>query len=275
MKKSAALVAILLLAAFLPMRAQNCLPLGKARAFQPGEKLTFSLMYKWGAVNTEVGVAAFSVDSTGFKGNPAYHSSLQVKSLPFFDVFFKMREHFQGWMDTESIRPLKFIRDTHEGNYSATNLYYYDWNRKVINADVECDWKALRTLEIPIKDCVFDIGSILYYARCMDVSRLKVGAKYPLSFAIDDQVYDVMLTYRGKETIKARKLGKVRCMRFSCSVVSGQMFSGEEEFILWISDDGNRLPVGFMAPLRVGAVRGWLKDYENLKYPFSSLIIGK
>ena len=32
------------------------------------------------------------------------------------------------------------------------------------------------------------------------------------------------------------------------------------------------LPVGFMAPLRVGAVRGWLKDYDNLKYPFSSLL---
>lgn len=272
MKKSAVVVISLLLGAVMPLFAQNCLPLGKARAFQPGEKLTFSLMYKWGAVNTEVGQAVLAVDSTGFKGKPAYHSALQVKSMPFFDVFFKMREHFQGWMATDNLRPLKFIRDTHEGNYSASNLYYYDWDRKVINADVECDWKAMRTMEIPIKECVFDIGSILYYARCMDVAKLKVGTKYPLSFAIDDQVYDVVLTYRGKETIKARKLGKVRCMRFSCSVVSGQMFSGDEEFLLWISDDGNRLPVGFMAPLRVGAVRGWLKDYENLKTPFSSLL---
>lgn len=272
MKKSVAVVITLLLGTIIPLFAQNCLPMGKIRAFQPGEKLSFSLIYKWGAVQTEVGQAVFSVDSTSFKGQPAYHSSLKVKSLPFFDVFFKMREHFQGWVSTDNLRPLKFIRDTHEGNYTATNLYYYDWNSKVINADVMCDWKALRTIQIPLKDCVFDIGSILYYCRCMDVSKLKVGAKYPLSFAIDDQVYDVALTYRGKETIKAKKLGKVRCMKFTCSVVSGQMFSGDEEFLLWISDDGNRLPIGFMAPLRVGAVRGWLYDYENLKTPFSSLL---
>ena len=272
MKKSAIIVISLLLGAVMQLSAQNCLPLGKARVFQPGEKLTFSVMYKWGAVNSEVGQAAIAIDSTGFKGKPAYHSSIQLKSMPFFDVFFKMREHFQGWMETDNLRPLKFIRDTHEGNYSATNLYYYDWNRMIINADVESDWKPMRTLEIPIRECVFDIGSILYYARCMDVSKLKVGSKYPLSFAVDDKVYDLVLTYRGKETVKVRKLGKVRCMRFSCSVVSGQMFAGDEEFLLWISDDGNRLPVGFMAPLRVGAVRGWLKDYENLKYPFSSLL---
>ena len=272
MKKSAVLVLSLILGAAFTLSAQNCLPLGKNRAFNSGEKISFSLMYKWGAVNTEVGIADLSIDSTSFNGKPAYHSALHVKSMPFFDVFFKMREHFQGWMAIEDIRPLKFIRDTHEGNYDATNLYYYDWNKMIINADVKFGRRAAQTLQIPLKECVYDIGSILYYARCMDTSKLKVGGKYPLSFAIDDSVFDVMLTYRGKEEVKARKLGKVRCMRFSCTVVSGAMFTGEEEFVLWISDDGNRLPVGFMAPLRVGAVRGWLKDYDNLKYPFSSLL---
>ena len=272
MKKAAVLVLSLILWAATSLSAQNCLPLGKSRAFNSGEKLTFSLMFKWGAVNTEVGQAELSIDSTSFNGKPAYHSALFVKSMPFFDVFFKMREHFQGWMSIDDVRPLKFIRDTHEGNYDATNLYYYDWDKKIIHADVNFNRKGPQKLEIPLKECVFDIGSILYYARCMDTSKLKEGGKYPISFAIDDSVFDVMLTYRGKEVVKARKLGKVRCMRFTCSVVSGQMFSGDEEFVLWISDDGNRLPVGFMAPLRVGAVRGWLKEYENLKYPFSSLL---
>lgn len=273
MKKSAVLVLSLILGAAMTLSAQNCLPLGKNRAFNSGEKLTFSMMFKWGAVNTEVGQAELAIDSTSFNGKSAYHSALHVKSMPFFDVFFKMREHFQGWMSIDDIRPLKFIRDTHEGNYNATNLYYYDWDKKIIHADVNFDRKGPQTLEIPLKECVFDIGSILYYARCMDSSQLKVGGQYPMSFAIDDSVFDVMLTYRGKEVVKARKLGKVRCMRFTCTVVSGAMFTGEEEFVLWISDDGNRLPVGFMAPLRVGAVRGWLKAYDNLKYPFSSLLL--
>ena len=104
MKKIMTLVLSILLGAVLPVMAQNCLPLGKDRAFQSGEQLTFSLMYKWGAVNTEVGMAELSIDSTSYNGIPAYHSALKVKSMPFFDVFFKMREHFQGWMAQDNVR---------------------------------------------------------------------------------------------------------------------------------------------------------------------------
>lgn len=272
MRKGLIVFFTLLLAAVFPLRAQKCLPQGASRTFKPGEEISFSLLFKWGAVNTEVGQARLRVDSTTFRGAPAYHSVLQVKSAPFFDVFFKMREKFQGWMAPSDLRPLKFIRDTHEGNYEAKNLYYYDWDRMVIHADISSSSAGPKTLDIPLRDCVYDIGSILYYARSMDVSQLRKGQSYPLTFAIDDDVYDVRLTYRGKEVIKARKLGKVRCMVFSCSVVKGQMFSGDEDFLLWISDDGNRLPVGFVCPLKVGSVRGWLRtDYKNLKYDFSSL----
>lgn len=272
MKRGLIITVVLLACALSPLKAQNCLPQGASRTFKPGEEISFSLMFKWGAVNTEVGQAKIKVDSIAYRGAPAYHSVLQVKSAPFFDAFFKMREYFQGWMAPEDLRPLKFIRDTHEGKYAATNLYYYDWNKMVIHADVSSTSMGSKTLDIPLKQCVYDIGSILYYARSMDTGKLRVGQSYPLTFAIDDEAFDVHLTYKGKEVVKARKLGKVRCMVFSCSVVQGALFSGEEEFLFWISDDGNRLPVGFICPLKIGSVRGWLKsDYKNLKYEFSSL----
>ena len=273
MKRGILILVMLLACALFPLKAQNCLPQGASRNFKPGEELSYSLIYKWGAVNTEVGQAKALIDSTTFRGAPAYHSVLHVKSAPFFDVFFKMRENFQGWMSPADLRPLKFIRDTHEGKYAATNLFYYDWDRKVIHADVSSTTLGTRTLDIPLRECVYDIGSILYFVRSMDASKLVTGHTYPLTFAIDDEAFDVRLTYKGKKTIKAGKLGKVRCTEFSCTVVKGEMFSGEEEFLFWISDDENRLPVGFVCPLRIGSVRGWLKtDYKNLKYEFSSRV---
>ena len=271
MKKKTALVLTLLLGAVMPLAAQKCLPIGPERAFQPGESLDFGLMYKWG-VSTEVGTANLSIDTTVLNGKPAFHSSIKAKGAPFFDVFFKIREHFQGWMDQDNMRPLKFIRDTHEGNYTATNLFHYDWENHVIHTDLNSSHSGHRIVDVPIEDCTFDIASILYYARCMDLSRIKPGTKYPLIFAIDEDVYHLVLTFRGKETLKNRKLGKIRTLRVSCSVVSCTMFSGEEEFLLWISDDDNRLPVAFVAPIRVGEVKGYLKGYDNLKYPFSSLV---
>jgi hypothetical protein len=41
---------------------------------------------------------------------------------------------------------------------------------------------------------------------------------------------------------------------------------------IWISDDENRLPVYFEAPLRVGVAAGRMSGCEGLKHPFTSLI---
>lgn len=264
------LVILAVLAGFIvsPLHAQNCLPSIEGNAFKAGERLDYTLQFKWGAVNADVASAVLSLDSVLFRGAPAYHSVITVKSAPFFDFFFKMREKFQGWMTVEGFRPLKFIRDTHEGTYVATNLYYYDWEQNVIHADVNFEGRGKEHYEIPLKPCVYDIGSILYFARNMDTRALVKGGKYPLSFAIDDSVFDVFLTYKGREVIRDYFIGDINTLLFSCSVVSGAMFTGEEEFLIWISADRNHLPVSFMAPLRVGAVRGWLKAYSGLKYPF-------
>ena len=53
------------------------------------------------------------------------------------------------------------------------------------------------------------------------------------------------------------------------------MFEGNEDAILWFSDDDNRLPVAFMAPLKVGAMNGRLASYEGLAHDFTALISTK
>ena len=42
--------------------------------------------------------------------------------------------------------------------------------------------------------------------------------------------------------------------------------------LIWVSDDSNRLPVFFEAPLLVGTARGRMTGYEGLKYPFEALV---
>jgi hypothetical protein len=97
-----------------------------------------------------------------------------------------------------------------------------------------------------------------------------VGKSYPLSFAIDDAVFNVKLNFKGVETVKVRRLGKIRARHFSCSVVQGAMFEGDQELHFWLSDDENSLPVAVMVPLRIGAVWVYLKSYDHLKNPFSA-----
>lgn len=239
--------------------------------FKSGEKETYSLMYKWGAVVTEVGTAQLQLDSLMYEGIPAYKTNLCVRSNPFFDIFFKMREQFYSWFATDDLRPLKFSRDTYEGGYTATNLYHYDWDQHVIHADINFGNRGRQILDIPLHKGVSDLPALIYILRAVDYSRLRKGEVYPLAFAIDDSVFDVHLTYKGKETIKVRKIGKTRVHHFSCSVVQGAMFEGDKELEFWLADDDSHMVVGLMAPLRVGGVWAWVKTMDHLKYPFTAV----
>ena len=113
------------------------------------------------------------------------------------------------------------------------------------------------------------IGKLL---RNIDATKLKEGGDYPMTFAVDDDVYTLHFRYLGKENKNVDGIGTVRCLKFSFEVVSGEVFSGESDLFGWFSDDENRIPVWFSAPLKVGQVQGRLKSYSELKNPFSSMI---
>lgn len=219
-------------------------------------------MYKWGAVNTEVGLATIDLDTLQYNGEPTFHVNFKVRSAPFFDLFFKMREDFHSWFSMLDMKPRKFTRDTYEGGYTATNLYHYDWPNKVIHADINLNKRGDTHFEIPLHDCAYDLPALIFYLRTMDLSRMHKGDKYKLSFAIDDSIFDVVLTFHGKEKLNVRRMGKRNALLFTCSVVSGAMFEGDQELKFWFSDDGRYVPLGVMAPLRVGAVWCWLKQYK-------------
>lgn len=264
--------AVLFPLSVLAQERASCIPFTQDTVFSPGEDITYGVSYKWGAVNTEVASARLQLKDGGMEnGLPVYHSTVSARTAPFFDVFFKIREHFEGWFHRESLVPQKCLRDTHEGTYAAYNLFHYDWASRVIHARVENTSEGNKTLDIPLVDCVCDIPSLVYFLRRMDVSRMKEGEHYGLNFAIDDTIFHIHLTNCGLETVKVKGLGKVRCRFLRCSVVTGAVFAGDEDVKIWLSDDANQVPVAFWAPLRVGAMRGYLKSFDHLKYDLTAV----
>lgn len=255
-----------ILALLLPVtvngQGSGCIPTKQSKPFHDGEEVDLALFYKWGLVNTEVAVATIKLEGVPFNGTPAYHVNFNVKSAPFFDVFFKMREDFNSWFTREDLRPMKFTRNTLEGKYTATNDYSYDWDKKVIHADVNFNGRGEEHYEIPLHGCVYDLPALIFYLRTMDLSRMKEGEKYHLSFAIDEAVFDIVLTYHGKDSVTLSRQNVREGLLFTCSVVKGAMFEGNQELKFWFSADGNFVPMAVMAPLRWGAVWAKLKDYR-------------
>ena len=105
-------------------------------------------------------------------------------------------------------------------------------------------------------------------ARWIFLSPVDPGRKYPMTFAIDDDVYNVYFILHGRQTIFVRGIGMVKVIKFGAKLLEGEVFKGEEDMIIYVSDDMNRLPVYFEAPLIVGRATGRLIGWEGLKHPF-------
>lgn len=250
----------------LALSAQG-IPLCKEKPFADGEVVEMSLMYRWGLVNSEVGTVRLSLEVVpyGPDSTLVYHASCVGNSARFFDVFFKIRENFQTWFTMDENRPLEAIRDTYEGGYTAKNHYIYDWPNQVIRADVALDGKPSEHKEIPVKGLSYDIVSLVYHIRSVDWKQMEMGQSVQMPFAIDNDVYDIKLTYGGQEIRNVRRLGNFPSLLVSCTVVAGEMFSGDQELQVWLSDNDRHLPLAVMVPLKVGTVWAYLKNSEGLK----------
>lgn len=253
----------------------GCIPVGSlapdSLAFRAGETMSFVLHYNWGIINSDVGTATVKLEETDFNGIPSFHCDVSGRTTRLFDLVFRVREQFDSWFTRDGLRPLKFTRDTHEGKYDALNTYIYDWERSVIAADVYSTSGGQRSLELPLDRCTYDLPALFFLARNMDMSVVTPGVRYPMTFAIDDDVYNVHFILHGRETIDVKGLGRINVIKFSARLLAGEVFRSDTDMTIYISDDGNRLPVYFEAPLLVGKAAGRMKSYSNLAHPFSSM----
>lgn len=274
MKHLPGLVALMLLlsAAAVPVYGQKCIPVNLNKdklAFKGGEKLVFTIHYKWGIVNADVAQAIIKLDSTRLNGKKVYHGSLSGNTQKIYEQVFKVREHMDSWFTCDGFDPVKFTRDAREGNYWCTNLYTYSGSQ--INATINNSRKGEFNVTLPKDNCTFDLPLMYYVMRNMDVSKLKVGGRYPMTFACDSHVRTLSFVYLGKENRKVRGMGTVRCLKFGFDVVKGEVFSGDSKLYAWFTDDANKIPVYFVAPLKLGEVRGRLYSSSGVRHPFTSI----
>ena len=125
---------------------------------------------------------------------------------------------------------------------------------------------------MPKDECTYDIATMLFLIRNMDLSKLSAGGRYPMTYAIDHHIRDIYFRYFGVENKKIPGKGTYRCHKFGFEMPKGEAFDGESSLYAWITDDGNRIPIYFVAPLKIGQVRGRLYSADGLKHEFSSVV---
>ncbi len=240
--------------------------------FKSGEKVTYRAVYNWGFIWVNAGDVEFLVRDTTYMQQPALHLVSRGWSLKKYDGIFKVRDRFEAIVHPTTLKPFWFERDTYEGGFEAYNRYIYKHDENILDIISHTSDRPYKRDLLPIKDCTFDVVSAIYYCRTLDFDKYKKGDKIPITIAIDDEVFDLFLRYKGKEQLKTRDGTVFNTIRFSALLVEGTIFKGGEDLEVWVTDDDNKVPVLVEAKILVGSVKAVLTGMEGLKHPVTSIV---
>lgn len=229
----------------------------KNKAFKEGEKLTFDVKYGF----VTAGVAVMEIPKKKrISGRDAYHIIFEVNTVPSFDLFYKVRDRYESYLDAKGLFPWRFEQHIREGTYSRDFAAFFD-QRKGKAKTSEGEY------EIP--KYVHDIVSAFYFARTLDYSNMKVDEVVHLKNFYKDKVYDLDIKYHGKETIEVAA-GKFECIIVEPLVQEGGLFKSEGNIIVWLTNDDIKMPVRVKTKVIVGAIDADLTKYEGLAGPLKS-----
>jgi hypothetical protein len=230
------------------------------RTFITGERFNFKVFYSVVGIYLEAGSAQFSLNREVLNNKPVYHVIGDGYSNPRYDWIFKVRDRYETYIDTMSLKPYKFVRNVDEGGYKK-------YENVTFNHSAGTAVTTNGTFKVPT--CVQDVLSAVYYARNIDYSRYKPDDKIPFSMFIDDEVNNLFIRYVGKEEIKTR-YGKFKAIKIKPLLIKGTIFEGGEKMSVWVSDDQNKIPLRIESPISVGSVKVDMMGYGNLRYPLTS-----
>ncbi len=226
-------------------------------AFRVGEKLTYVIHY--GIINA--GIATIELKSSDLKiqNRQILHSVCRGKSLGAFNALFKVDDLYESHFDSLGVFPWVFNRNVNEGGYKFTQNYLFLQNRSIV---VDGD------SSISIPNYTQDMISSFYFARTMNFKNINANDTLTIDCFVDGKYWPLRIKFIGYESVNIR-IGKFKCLKFQPIVIEGRIFKTNEDLNVWISDDGNRIPILVQAKILVGSIKMELMNYNGLSNPIA------
>lgn len=260
------LITILLLAAASPLAAQ---------LYHPGEQLFYRVSYKARMFpNTEVGAVEVKTTEDTVDGKTYYKVEGLGRTLPTYRWFFNLEDVYSVWVDTVQLRPVRFVSDIHEGDYTFQSYYTYDWPDSTVRTRWRSRQNPFAEKQMPLGTESMDPIALFFNLRSASAEDFHVGEPATLEMVLQDTIRRLHYRYLGRENKKIRNMGRFRTLKFECQLgtTEGYSFTDGTIFTLWISDDENKIPLYIESPVKIGSINAYISGYKGLKYPVTSLI---
>lgn len=250
-------VALLILFTFPSINSSFAqkLPYLKESSFKAGEELSYKL--KYGFISAAEGVLKVEQTNLKFADKPVFHLSASGKTSGTFSVFYKIHNQYASYIDQKTFLPYYYEENIREGRYRRNDKINFDQNGRKVTGN-KGEFKGAEQ--------TFDLLSAYYFCRNLDLSSVKEGDSFRLNYFLSSEVTSLGITYVGKERIKT-PMGTFDCLKFNPEIAPGRIFRKDSKLYLWVTDDGNRIPVKAKVEILIGSVTLELTDAKGLKYP--------
>lgn len=269
MIKKVTVIALILLASVNLSAQTQCKVDNKY--FQAGEQLTYDLYWKKGIVNMKAGQSTLNTVSQKYNGQDAYKTTLTAKSSGMVDKVFFINDTLSAFY-TKQIVPLAFYKNVEEGKNHTIENMTYTYNASGVNVHTKRvrDGEQKFDETITTKSCVYDMVSVVLYARTLDYSNMKKGDEKRVDFISGKKKSFMIIEHDGIENVKANDDKTYSCIKLVLSIQNEAFEDKEESMKVYITNDNNRLPVRLDTKLNFGSTRAMLKSYKGNRYTVST-----
>ena len=227
------------------------------------EKLVFSASYNMSGLLTEI--AQVTMETNQVKTDNATLLRLKCSAATYssFDNYFKIRDLYESYVNPTSLIPYLYKRDINEGNYYKFEQYKYSHKNKTVKSTTKKK-KSEETKFVNIDSETRDIVSTIYHIRNLDIKSASPGDSQNFTFLFDNEELIINVKYLRKETISTN-IGKKECYKLAVSLKNDDALKGNNENLLWLTADENKLPVYAQFNIAVGTGVLKIKSAAGLK----------
>ncbi len=233
----------------------------KEKVFQAGEELKYKV--KYGILTAGEATVRVEDSELSFDNNAVFHLIGEGHTAGVFALFNKVRDRYDSYIDKEELTPYLYTEDIREGDYRRSDKarFYQDKRQVLTNENtLKCDSQT------------FDLVSAYFFARSLDLTEIKEGDMFSINYYLTNAISKIDITYVGKERIKT-SLGDLNCLKFTPSIQPGRIFRKNSKLYLWVTDDGNRIPVKAEVEIVIGSVVIELISATGVKYPMTAATV--
>lgn len=241
-------------------------------AFKAGEELKYTLYFNWKFIWIKCGDATFTTKADKYNGKDAYRMDLLFRTNKKFDKFFTLRDTLEGHI-SKQLSPLHFYKASLEGKAHRLEEVWYDYpggkshaKLRYVNAS-----NHVFTNDVTSDDCIYDMMSMMAYARSLNPKDMKKGQRIYFPMATEEEVKRQTIVYKGIETFKANDGVKYRCLVFS--MLDWEEPKKDKEILrFYFSDDANHLPMRIDFNLKFGTAKAFFESGKNLRNPVGAVV---